>query len=59
MVMRKPKYVPMKPEVVARLSPEDKKEYEQSLQKVPKRYGLIEANLINFVTGFLRNECIF
>ncbi len=34
------KYVPMKPEVVARLSPEDKKEYEESLQKVPKRYGL-------------------
>ncbi len=30
----------MKPDVVARLSPEDKKEYEESLQKVPKRYGL-------------------
>ena len=35
-----PKYVPMKPEVVARLSPENKKEYEESLQKVLKRYGL-------------------
>ncbi len=29
----------MKPEVVARLSPEDKKEYE-SLQKTLKRYAL-------------------
>ena len=29
----KTKYVPMKPEVVATLSPEDKKEYEESLQK--------------------------
>ncbi len=30
----------MKPEVVAKLSPEDKKEYEESLQKTPKRYVL-------------------
>ena len=29
----KSKYVSMKPEVVARRQPEDKKEYEESLQK--------------------------
>ena len=34
-------YVSMKLEVVASLSPpEDKKEYEESLQKIPKRYRL-------------------
>ena len=36
----RPKYVSMKPEVVAKLLPEDKKEYEEFLQKIPKRYGL-------------------
>ncbi len=36
----RPKYVPMKSELVARLSPEDKKEHEEFLQNVPKRYGL-------------------
>ena len=40
LLRERPKYVPMKPEVVARLSPEDKKEYEEFLQEVPKRYGL-------------------
>ena len=30
----------MKLEVVARLSAEDKKEYEEILQKIFKRYGL-------------------
>ena len=40
LLRKRQKYVPMKPEVVGRLSPEDKKEYEESLQKVPKRYGL-------------------
>ena len=38
LLRERPQYVPMKPEVVARLSPEDKKEYvEETLQKVPKR----------------------
>ena len=36
LLRERPKYVPMKPEVVARLSPEDKKE----LQNTPKRYVL-------------------
>ena len=40
LLRERPKYVPMKSEVVARLSQEDKKEYEESLQKVPKHYGL-------------------
>ena len=40
LLRERPKYVPMKPEVVTRLSPEDKKEYEESLQKTPKRYAL-------------------
>ena len=33
LLLGKSKYVSMKPEVVARRQPEDKKEYEESLQK--------------------------
>ncbi len=40
LLRERPKYVPMKPEVVARLSTEDKKEYEEYLQEKPKRYTL-------------------
>ncbi len=40
LLRERPEYVPMKPKLVARLSPEDKKEHEESLQNVPKRYGL-------------------
>ncbi len=40
LLRERPKYVPMKPDVVARLSSEDKKEYVESLQKTPKRYAL-------------------
>jgi hypothetical protein len=38
----RPKYIPMKDEDVARLSPEDKQEYENSLKvtKTPRRYAL-------------------
>jgi hypothetical protein len=38
----RPKYIPMKHEDVARLSPEDRQEYENSLKitKTPKRYAL-------------------
>jgi hypothetical protein len=38
----RPKYIPMKHEDVARLSPEDRQEYENSLKitKTPKRYDL-------------------
>ena len=54
----RPKYIPMKPDVVARLSPEHKKEYIESLQKIPN-VMLLEADLINFVKRFLRNKSIF
>ncbi len=47
LLRERPKYVPMKPEVVARLSQEDKKEYEESLQKVPINTMVLEADLIN------------
>ncbi len=46
LVRKRQKYVPMKPEVVARLPPEDKKEYEESLYP---NGMLLEADLINFV----------
>jgi hypothetical protein len=38
----RPKYIPIKHEDVARLSPEDRQEYENSLKitKTPKRYAL-------------------
>ena len=38
----RPKYIPMKPEKHAKLSPEDRQEYENSLKitKTPKRYAL-------------------
>jgi hypothetical protein len=38
----RPKYIPMKHEYVARLSPEDRQEYENSLKitKPPRRYAL-------------------
>ncbi|CAB4033576.1 Hypothetical predicted protein, partial [Paramuricea clavata] len=38
----RPKYIPMKPEKLANLSPEDKQEYENSLKitKTPRRYAL-------------------
>jgi hypothetical protein len=38
----RPKYIPMKHEDVARLSPEDRQEYENSLTitKTPERYAL-------------------
>jgi hypothetical protein len=37
----RPKYIQMKPEKIAKLSPEDRQEYEKSLkiQKTPKRYA--------------------
>ena len=40
LLRERPKYVPMKPEAVARLSPEDRKEYNDSLKTLPKRYAL-------------------
>ncbi len=45
----RPKYVPTKPEMVARISPEDKKEYEESLQKKRRNVMLFEADLFDFV----------
>ena len=38
----RPKYIPMRHEYVAKLSPEDRQEYENSLKitKTPKRYAL-------------------
>ena len=38
----RPKYIPMKPEKLVKLSPEDRQEYENSLKitKIPKRYAL-------------------
>jgi hypothetical protein len=38
----RPKYIPMKDEDVARLSPQDRLEYENPLKitKTPKRYAL-------------------
>ena len=38
----RPKYIPMKHEDVAKLSPEDRQEYENSLKstKTPRRYAL-------------------
>ncbi len=48
LLRERPKYVPMKPEVVARLSPEDKKEFEK-LYKKHLNVMLLEADLINFL----------
>ena len=41
-VRGRPKYIPMKPEQVAKLPPEERQEYENSLKitKIPKRYAL-------------------
>ena len=56
LLRERPKCVPMKPEVVARLSPEDKKEEE--LGNLYKTLALhlnvmvLEADLINFVKRF-------
>jgi hypothetical protein len=38
----RPKYIPMKPEKLAKLSAEDRQEYENSLKitKTPRRYAL-------------------
>jgi hypothetical protein len=38
----RPKYIPMKPEKLGKLSPEDRQEYENSLKitKTPRRYAL-------------------
>jgi hypothetical protein len=45
-----PKYIPMKPQDIARLSSEDRQEYEKSLkiQKTPNRY-VLTTGLTNFV----------
>jgi hypothetical protein len=42
LLRERPKYIPMKDEYVAKLSPEDRQEYENSLKitKTPKRYAL-------------------
>jgi hypothetical protein len=42
LLRERPKYIPMKDEDVAKLSPEDRQEYENSLKltKTPKRYPL-------------------
>jgi hypothetical protein len=42
LLRERPKYIPMKHEDVARLSPEDRQEYENSLKiiKTPKSYAL-------------------
>ena len=58
LLRERPKYVPMKPEVVARLSTEDKKEYED-IYKKNLNVILLEADLITFVKRFLRNKCFF
>ena len=43
----RPKYIPMKPERLAKLSPEDRQEYENSFKitKTPRRYALLEVDL--------------
>jgi hypothetical protein len=42
LLRERPKYIPMKPDKIAKLSPEDRQEYENSLKitKTPKRYAL-------------------
>ena len=42
LVRERPKYIPMKPEEVAKLQPEELQEYENALKvtKTPKRYAL-------------------
>ena len=42
LLRERPKYIPMKHEDVARLSPEDRQEYKNSLKitKTPRRYAL-------------------
>ena len=42
LLCERPKYIPMKPEELAKSSPEERKEYENSLKitKTPKRYAL-------------------
>jgi hypothetical protein len=41
-IMELAKYIPMRPEKIAKLSPEDRQEYENSLKttKTPKHYAL-------------------
>ena len=50
LLRERPKYIPMKSEKIAKLSPEDRQEYENSLniQKTPKRYAL-KLTVVNFV----------
>ena len=42
LLRERPKYFPMKSEALAKLSPEERQEYENSLKitKTPKRYAL-------------------
>ena len=42
LLRERPKYIPMKPEELAKLSPEEHQEYENSLKitKTPKRYAV-------------------
>ena len=58
LLRKRPKYVPMKQELVARLSPEYKKS-TNNLYKKHRNVMLLETDLINFVERFLRNKCIF
>ena len=49
----RPKYIPMKPEKLAKLSPEDRQEYENSLKvtKTPK-VTLLEVDHTTFCKTF-------
>ena len=44
LLRERPKYIPMKPEELAKLSPEERQKYENSrslkITKTPKRYAL-------------------
>jgi hypothetical protein len=50
LLRERPKYIPMKPEKIAKLSPEDRQEYENFLkiQKTP----LLEVNRTKFCKSF-------
>jgi hypothetical protein len=52
----RPKYIPIKPEKLAKLSPEDRQEYENSLKitKTPRRYALRSRFTTILVLNFVK-----
>ena len=58
--MDAPKYIPMKPEQIVKLSPEDRQEYEKSLEIKKDSIIVLENIIVSEVDrckNDLRNKC--